>query len=611
MIFISLSVQAQTPDTAAISEASALYQPKSLKGGVAISATAPLVPIQKLDNKLQWVRSLMQGQIDGVNAVLPLKLNSSTAASTYATISSVNSKVNTSAFLDSLTASRNNINYVASNSDAVYAKKSEISVGSGTVYYVDNSKWKANGGTRTGAIYLAQKASAQRGSVLYPYPTIWEARNAAVKDSATVTDPVIHVLGGTHIVGIDTASSSNTFDYAVPLLARSKIYYPDTIASALNYKRLSYRGDEGTSIRVLHSGVRVLAEGGRIDSFFFKNISIKAVSGYAIQMIGSSLDYESPYDSLAQEGNYTYFFPGSGQSKISIKSLKANVGYIVAYNGVQNTEYGRLRPSVSMDFENIYADSINQNHNLFLFAFSTRTKYSYKVNNFIASGSDMGIAQIGWYPTSSWARFDSLQVSISVNRFFQRRKVTSASFTQGLFMFSSPNANVVGSRFAFDVNDVECEMPLFGNSNIGATNMNKDTVYIGIKKGLFAKGTGSIGIFCGLEAVDSASVIVISGNYEIKDFSGGINLPSGFKGKLILDNCYIKANNNIPLITNNSSTGKVILRNTTLVVGGAASVNSIQGTGSIIVESARSNTAVAGTITQQGGTVSVNTAFNY
>ena len=110
------TISAQSPDTAVITAAAALYQPKANKNGVPISPTAPLPIHQKADNKLMFVKSQLNTRIDSTNTVVASKLSTSNAISTF--LQKATYQFDTSVFLQQqrdLLA--NNINYVRGISD--------------------------------------------------------------------------------------------------------------------------------------------------------------------------------------------------------------------------------------------------------------------------------------------------------------------------------------------------------------------------------------------------------------------------------------------------------------------------------------------------------------
>ncbi len=82
ILFFTLSLFAQTPDTAAVAAAESLYQPKADKGGVKISASAPLPIFRKMDNKIQYLKMGLQKQVDGISSTLQSKVNQATLVDT-------------------------------------------------------------------------------------------------------------------------------------------------------------------------------------------------------------------------------------------------------------------------------------------------------------------------------------------------------------------------------------------------------------------------------------------------------------------------------------------------------------------------------------------------
>ena len=247
---------AQTPDTAFVTAAAALYQPKVNKAGVAISATAPLPLFRKVDNKIQWVKSLMQGQIDNIDAVLPLKLNSSTAASTYATISSVNAKASQVALGDTSVAIRADLSDVISNTEAVYQKKVAFATANNIAYV--SKKYVTVGD----AAYIEQLNAASVGSPIATYPNIWEARKAICEKlyNKEIPKGVIYVNeGNVYRVSenLDTAGLG-VFDYVYRNINANTLYHPfpsttsrtddDSLSLSLAYPNLDVIFAKGSGI---------------------------------------------------------------------------------------------------------------------------------------------------------------------------------------------------------------------------------------------------------------------------------------------------------------------------------------------------------------------------
>lgn len=126
------TISAQTPDSAFVQAASELYQPKANKNGVPISPTAPLPLFRKVDGKIQWLRTFLQGQIDNANGVIALKASNARVDSAVGAIATKLSTANALTIFKTLdtysndtavfntehrTSLANNINYVRGISD--------------------------------------------------------------------------------------------------------------------------------------------------------------------------------------------------------------------------------------------------------------------------------------------------------------------------------------------------------------------------------------------------------------------------------------------------------------------------------------------------------------
>ena len=258
MLHTSLSAQTLM-DTTAMQAAAALYQPKSLKNGVAISPIAPLAIHQRADNKLEYVRSLMQGQITNINSLLPLKLNVSDTVGYYAkyhTVFDASNYVQVQRFLDSLTSQRNNINYVVTNTEAVYQKKVAFATANNIAYV--SKKYTVAGD----AAYNEQLNAATIGSPIATYPTIKEARKAICEKlySKEIPKGVIYVNeGNVYRVAENTDTSGlGTFDWVYRQIAANTRYHPypsttsvtddDSLCLSLAYPNLDVIFAKGSGI---------------------------------------------------------------------------------------------------------------------------------------------------------------------------------------------------------------------------------------------------------------------------------------------------------------------------------------------------------------------------
>lgn len=118
-IAVSTVMFAQTADTSVVTAANALYQPKSEKSGVMISANAPKALFQKMDNKMKAENAAQNQQI---------VLKASQAALNTEIIDRVNADnaligaLDTKASQADLTITNNNIKYV----DSIRAKQDSI-----------------------------------------------------------------------------------------------------------------------------------------------------------------------------------------------------------------------------------------------------------------------------------------------------------------------------------------------------------------------------------------------------------------------------------------------------------------------------------------------------
>lgn len=209
---------AQSPDTAFVQAAADLYQPKANKGGVSISATAPLPLFRKADNKILWVKSNLQGQVDNVNSVMTAKANIASVDTAKANIrSEISDKYN---YVNTTLAAADSS--AAAYTEATYQKKIGLTT-SNNVLYVSR-KWT---GVRGGASWQTQLDAAAVGSPVATYPDPWAARDVASKLLVAGTVPRVTIIVGEGEIFTAAQDIENQIvDYNYRVLPTGQKYHP-------------------------------------------------------------------------------------------------------------------------------------------------------------------------------------------------------------------------------------------------------------------------------------------------------------------------------------------------------------------------------------------------
>lgn len=595
---------AQTPDTAFVTAAAALYQPKVNKAGVAISATAPLPLFRKADNKIQWVKSLMQGQIDNIDAVLPLKLNTSDAATTYATITKVDTgKANIRSEMS------NNISNVVVNTEAVYAKKTDITTAASNYFYVDR-RWT---GARGGTSWTAQNSAATKGSIAFPYPDLWAARNAAVTAlKAGTSESVIYVFGGNSFSFSNVVDGSNDYESATFEAKRYDTYNSDSTSTntvSLLYNKLNYYFEQGTTL--VHNGQSGITvpfcdaatsiessirgfltykanygqgQGKNTQSILARGVNSKILidlykwdskAGWNENYVKSKeFTFNAEVVYRVTGGIFSFYGANGGNYKINIGTFLqgkyAGSGYQVGdcwaifhIGGVS----GKFKNS-SLDID-IKQASVEEDCDGLIYAQSIDTSIvNIKIGSLVQSARSGAQASSGYIVNAQGDTWNSSTVTLGINVMNGDMGVAAILSTQNK------------SHVVIDCKECEVNNPSATSRSAFRFAATLDSISSFVNTGVYRSVSNPI-----IELASTSFKAMLSGSYKTTSSSGAISLTQSAPNVLLNGQIYSSGTNSIT----------------------ATSANSYI----TILPSATANKAVSSNVITQGATLNVNSLFKF
>lgn len=540
-----------------------------------------------------------------------------------------------SALNDTATSIRNNINYVASNVAANYATKSEIGKGSAVYYYVNK---------RTDVDAATQDAQAVRASTVATYRNIFLARNAAIMDirNNVVAAAVVYVYSGNEVrVAEDTCTKYSNIDYRVPVSDSSVMFYgnykSDTTATRttnLAFRNLSYIFENNTKIWnfcasrsiIAREGIsyttKNLYEGSIMSNFSFTNLNYESFYGQTEGKESQELAANSSYtknvkfafnDFITRRGHNTYsiscqdpIFEVNGKYFSRVNENYFN-SYDTAYSNMYlNINDYRIGETFTQDQSFYMLDGWS---GLYL-ASATNKNLMLKFNT-LKIDDNTQLISLG----SGSNSITKSNINIDIQSFKQR--YMRETHTDAYSNYSSTIALYGNTRIGNKVNitaktwDAEQAILLSRNNVMDSMQIN-----IAIQNATFDSRNSTtlttMSPFVLNNGRSNNFVVKVTGKYTCNGYASMFRIDGG-KGTYIIDGDFTTIDDKPIVVVGSGFTGKIIL-NGRLVVGQnvtSPTANVVSGTGTVLVNNVTSNTAVGASITQVGGTISVNSAFKF